>query len=398
MRPGPLLAARWQAVSPARRDVLLPALLALGSFVPGIAHNGVALGELPARAWDWWAVLLIGAQTLPLLAVRHRPYLTLAVVASAFAFYQCLGYSPAFGSLAILVAIGVAGFVHRPGRRAVAYLGTASYVVLSVILIARGSPERPIDFFTFFLALLVPWWVGRSWRTRNDAVALRAQHHATRAVEAERRRIAAELHDVVTHHVTAMVVQAGAGELLATLEPIPVDQRIAAGFTEIGRSGRQALSDLRELLTVLSDRSSEPAERRPQRQAISELVDLARRSGLDISFDDRLNPVVADEIPDAVHLAAFRLTQEGLTNVMKHGGTRPVQVRLSDRDGRLLVEVRSALVGSALRGSTRQPDRPGHGLLGLRERVLLLGGTFEAGPVDDQQYRLFASIPLGPVS
>lgn len=389
---------RWDAMPRPVRDGWLPVVLAGGSFVPGIAHNGIALGELAERRWDALAVVLIAAQSLPLALARRWPVLVLGIVGLAFALFQCLGYPPAFAGLGVLAAVFLASL--RRGSRAglVAVIGLAAYVVLAIVLRALGSPERLIDFVTFLVVLALPWWAGGWWRRRINAEQDRRHLEAERAVAAERRRIARELHDVVTHHVTAMVVQADAEEVTVSAAesgPAAGDERerVTKAFVDIGTSGRRALSDLRELLALLSEGGQARPYRHPHLSAVGDLVDQARRTGQRVELDDQIDARVIGSLSDAAQLAAYRVVQEALTNARKHALGQAVEVRLLADGEAVQVTVVNPLPAA-------HPVRPtggaGYGLAGLRERVALVGGTFDA-TTDGGLYTVRACIPIGTV-
>ena len=363
-------------------QLLLPAALLAGSFVPGTAHNGIALDELDRRSWGVAGVVLLVAQSLPLVVARRVPASVLAVVGVAFAVFEIVGYESGFATLGLLVAIYAAAR-HSRAPRVVAALALAGYAVLAVILSVRGSPERVADFVTFGLVLAGAWLVGRLVRGQAAANAAREAVAAEQAVAAERRRLASELHDVVTHHVTAMIVQAGAAELLPGGDP-----RVTESLTVIGDVGREALTDLRELLVLLA---AEPgaASRRPSLQGVRSLVDSTRRSGHPVALAEPA--ATLDGVPDAVALTAYRVVQEALTNAVKYSDGVRTRVRLERLGTRIEVEVTSGLTPGGLPASTGS----GYGLVGLRERVADVGGTFSAAP-DDGLFVVRAVLPVSP--
>lgn len=382
---------RWRGLPQIARDGLLPAVLAAGSFVPGIAHNGLAMGELGGRGWDVLAVALIALQSLPLVLWRRRPVAVPTVVGLAFAAFQCLGYQPAFAGLGLLVAIFLTSLRRGPHSRRTMVGGLAAYVVLAVVLRVLGSPERAVDLVTFLVVLAVPWWAGTWWRQRMDAEQDRRTLEAERAVAAERRRIARDLHDVVTHHVTAMVVQADAGEVVAGAVEGEPRERLTTAFGDIGTSGRRALADLRGLLALLSEGAQAPPDRRPHLVGVRELVDQARRSGQQVALDDRIDPDLLGSLSDHAQLAAYRVVQEGLTNARKHATGESVAVGLVADDTVVEVTVVNPLPAAP---PVRSAPGTGRGLTGLRERVELAGGTFEAS-ADAGAYTVRARIPAG---
>jgi signal transduction histidine kinase len=200
----------------------------------------------------------------------------------------------------------------------------------------------------------------------------------------ERGRIARELHDVVAHNVSMMVVQAGAARRV-----LDGDQpHVSSALDEIARAGRQTVDEMRTLLGVLRD-PDDPAALKPQPGLadLEQLLDGVRAAGLPVTLriegERRLLPQAAD-------LSAFRIVQEALTNSLKHGGpaTADVVVRYAPEEVRL--EIRDTGAGRPSETGT------GHGLVGIRERVAMFGGELEAAPQPEGGFAVRARLPLAP--
>lgn len=227
------IGAWWRARGLAVRDGAVAAVFAVLAFTPGVAHEGMILAENARRPFDAVALVLLLAQCLPLVMRRTRSGLCLTVIAAAFAVHELLGYPPTFASEGLVVALYSVGAHQERFRRVPAVAGTAGYAVLAVVLRAQGSPERPVDFVTFFLIVAVGGWAVGAWmRARTRQEDERRRQAAGAAIAEEQARIARELHDVVTHHVTAMVVQADAARFLVA-EP----ERVAGGLAVIRPMG-----------------------------------------------------------------------------------------------------------------------------------------------------------------
>jgi signal transduction histidine kinase len=389
-----------------RRDALiedgvLAAVLAVLAFSPALSHIGGQISDLPARPADALSVVLALAQTLPLAARRRFPVAVLAVVGAAFAVYQARGYPITFASLGLYLALYSAGAYQERLRRTVAAAATVGYAVLALVLRHLGSPLGFSDYFVYYLATVAAWLAGGMMLRLREQQAARRRLAAEAATAAERARIARELHDVVTHHVTAMVVQADAAQFLLVSDP----QRAAAGLASVSGTGRRALTELRYLLGVLEatgdKATADPAcpDRAPAPGAIEDLVEQARAAGQPVEL------IEAGERrprPAAVELAAYRVVQEALTNAMKHAARARTHVLVSQHAGHVEVEVTtegSGKEGSAASASTgRAPglSAGGRGLAGLRERVRVLDGELQAGPRPDGGFTVRASIPSGP--
>lgn len=363
------------------RDAAGAVLLVVAAFVPGIAELGLEIGELHLRADDRISLVLLLIQALALTLRRSRPALCLTIVATAFAAHQLAGYPPTVAGLALLVALYSAGAHQEHLRRSVAATAAVAYVVLAVALHLRGSAERVIDFATFAALLAACWAAGQGMRARQRDEQRRRLESIGAAVTAERARIARELHDVVTHHVTAMVVQSDTAGLLIGPHPDRAGESVAA----VGRAGREALAELRVLLGVLDkgvDRE-EPAESR-----LADLVDRMRRAGQPVDFAEEGGPG-----PDGgLGLAVHRVVQEGLTNAVKHARGRPTRVLVRHDGGGTAIEVVTAGPPHASPGGR---IRPGRGLTGLQERITIFGGTFDAATGPDGDFTVRAWLPHG---
>jgi signal transduction histidine kinase len=271
-------------------------------------------------------------------------------------------------------------------------------LVLSAVLGVeyRGGSELPPAYYLVFsvLSLLVCFLVGRTVATRRAYVAAledRARTAETsqealtsQAVAEERRRIARELHDVVAHHVSVMGVLATGSRRMLARDPAAADEALAT----IEETGRTALREMRRLLTVLRADAEPAGELAPQPglAGVEGLVEQIREAGLPAVLKVEGAPGPLDP---GVALTVYRIVQEALTNALKHAGMAAVEVRLLFAPQELIVEV-----CDTGRGPQLGTGAIGHGLLGMRERVMLYGGTLRTGPRPGGGYRVYAKIPL----
>ncbi|MCR6482846.1 histidine kinase [Amycolatopsis sp. OK19-0408] len=369
------LRERWAGVTPEVRDGALAAAVTAAAFVPGLTMIGAQFGDLPRHDGGFAAVLLVLGTTLP-LAVRSRwPAATLAIIATCFAAHEVLAYSPTFGSLALYFALYSAGAREERLRRTVPAAASAGYVVFAVLVALRGSPSDLLTYLVYYVVLVLFWALGALVRQRRRQEAERRRLTARAAAADERARLARELHDVVTHHVTAMVVQADAAQYLPA-ESVP---EVLAAITG---SGRDALTELRFLLGVLEATGA----RTP---GLSALPGLVEQPGRDVEL---VETGERPALPPETELTAYRIVQEALTNAAKYAAGRPATVRVDYGADRLEVEVTT-------RGPATAPGAlgsGGRGLAGLRDRVDALGGRFTAGPSDDG-FRVSARFPTEAV-
>ncbi len=238
---------------------------------------------------------------------------------------------------------------------------------------------------TFYLALVLAWGIGAWLRSTWAAEAERRRRVAETTRATERTRIARELHDVVTHHVTAMVVQAEAARYL-TAAP----DRLDATLSAVTDTGRRAIADLRHLLDLLNPDHDQDV-RMPSVGELHTLVEQTRRAGQPVEFAEEGRPA---ESAGSAEFVAYRVVQESLTNALKyaHGSRTVVRVRFGEKE--IIVEVGTDGSGSR----TGSPGGSGRGLAGLRERVDALGGEFSADRRAGGGFVVRARIPVGSPS
>jgi signal transduction histidine kinase len=356
------------------------------AFVPALSAVSAEFGDLPRRPADGLALVLMLMQTLP-LAVRSRwPAACLATVGLSFSIYESLGYPPQFGTVTVYLALYSVGAHQERFRRGLAVAASAAYVVLSTVVSVLGSPDRLADFGLFYMLLAVFWVLGAFVRQRRAEESERRRVAAADATAAERARIARELHDVVTHHVTAMIVQADAGLFLTGST-----DRIVAALTTIGETGRRSLAELRYMLDVL-----EPADERAERLTpvvgtVRDLVEQTRMGGQPVELVEDCDQ---SALPVSVGLTVYRVVQESLTNALKYGTGEATTVRVGHRGHHVEVEVISNTAPIPLTAGAKRDLSGGRGLSGLHERVGMLGGELTAGEQGDGRFLVRAVIPL----
>ncbi|WP_285732641.1 histidine kinase [Nocardiopsis sp. ATB16-24] len=387
---------RWRARSVALRDgVPVSALTAL-AFVPGLVDNGVMVGELPQRPLDAVGLVLVLGQCLPLVARRLSPLTCLTLVTLCFAAVQLLAYPPTFASVGVIVALYSAGAHQSRFRFPTVVVLTVGYLLLTLGLAARGSSESVADYVAFYCVMLACAGAGALMRSWRAGEAERQRRGAELAAARERTRIARDLHDVVTHHVTAMVVQADSARFL------PADRHadLMAGISD---SGRQAMSDLRRLLDVLQapDPSHAPdvvggSLAHPTAGAldlaadrVGDLIERVRRTGQPVELRVRGEGSAMDSGTGPI---VHHVVQEALTNAVKYAHGRPTRVLIDHDEDRVDVQVTTEGPGR-----TPVPSLPsgGHGLLGLGERVRACGGEFTAGELPRGGFVVRARLPSG---
>jgi signal transduction histidine kinase len=322
------------------------------------------------------AVALILVQTLPLIWRTRHP-LVVAVIAGAGAAAYGIGEYP--DPLVPLGAL-VAGYtLVAASTRHQSYVGGALVLPIVIGVTAAAGDSDAADYYFAIVTVALTWTIGENQRTRAERLASEQAEATARAVAEERVRIARELHDVVAHHVGMMVVQSEAGA--AGAPPGSVSDR----FDAIGTTGRQALTELRRVLGVLRE-EGETRSLVPQ-PGIDRIEDLVRQvNGAGVPVDVRIEGAVRPLAP-GVELSAYRIVQEALTNVVKHAGPAHANVLVRYVDDALEVEVTDD-------GCGRRTAADGHGLIGLRERVALFGGSLRAGERPGGGFMVAARLPV----
>ncbi|GLW29137.1 sensor histidine kinase [Actinoplanes regularis] len=367
------LRERWRRLDVTVQDLPLALLITALALVPAWHRHGTQLADLvPARPFDGWGVLAITVECLPLAIRRKRPMTTLALVSIGFAADQLCGWNT-LGGTALSVALISAGIHLAHHRRETVIAASAGFFALAAVLARLG--QLGIDVVVLFYAVLASMWAVGAGMRRNQLAEMEYRRHAEETARAaERTRIARELHDVVTHHVTAMVVQAEAARYL-TAAP----ERLDAALTAVSDTGRHAITDLRHLLDLLNPAHGDE---------LRVLVEQTRRAGQPVELVEQGSSPGA---PGGADAAVYRVAQEALTNALKydHGARTSVTVRYGVRE----IDVRISTDGSG--SGTASPGGSGRGLAGLRERVGTLGGDFTAGPQAEGGFLVTARIPVG---
>ena len=286
------------------------------------------------------------------------------------------------GSPALIFAV-YAVSVYDQTRGRLYLVGAAmALVVVAVVLLLSSDFETARRLLPAGVTSLVAWVIGDYIRSRRRFMTdLVARHRQEReqAAEAERLRIARELHDVVAHNVSAMAIQAGAARIAGNAS----DETLAA----IERSARDTLTELNKLLGVLRRPSDAPLAPQPRLGDIETLLKPARDAGLAATLKVTGEP---EPLPAAVELSAYRIVQEAVTNVLKHANASRVEVAVDYGASALNVTVTDNGTGTATTGSAGA----GHGLIGMRERVALFGGDLTTGSSSLGGFTVRATLPV----
>lgn len=374
---------------PSRRLLLIDAAAALAvcaAYLSFAAFDGS--DGTPAFAGPAWLGWLIAAAVgLPITVRRVWPIAAVSVVVLGCTASSVLDITREPFVPAALALYAVGALV--PRRRAITVLAAALAVLgggLVTGVYLTTPSETPIGTATLIAAV---WAItGAGWaagfivqRRRFDAERAAAQDRA-RVVAEERMRIARELHDIVSHSLSLIAVQAGVANHIADDRP----EQAREAMRSIETTSRDALAEMRSVLTVLRAEGPEPRTREPvpSVEDLEALVERAREAGMAVDADIAV-PV---RVPDGVALAVYRVAQEALSNVRKHagGGRCAVTVRADS------TEIRVEVLDN---GTRQEVSSGGHGLIGMRERVLMYGGTFSAGPVPEGGFAVRAVVPLG---
>ncbi len=375
---------------------MLTGLSAVGAVLTGTGDPSLGYG--PLRPPDPFGIALIVLACAPVALRRRWPFVLLCLTELPQIALSALGYDGGLSGVASLVLLytvaAYRGLALSLVAIAVSSLGYGVAVMLSEGLGGGWSQHA----FVAVLALAV-WVVGRSVRLRRAYLAElvdraerleRAREADTRAARAEERsRIARELHDVVAHHVSVMTVQAAAARKVLESRPEAAKDALVA----IEQMGRTAMREMRGIVGVLrADGEAGELGPQPGMEDLPGLVEQMREAGL------RAQLWVEGErrvLPPGIDLAAYRLVQEALTNSLRHAGPAArAWVTVRHEPAELLVEVEDDGRGGTGAFARGPDDRPGHGLVGIRERVALYGGVLRIGPRQGGGFEVRARFPL----
>ena len=381
------LRSLYRSLDPVRVDAVFAAVLLLAGVLAAV------FGEDKARGAQ--LISMVGV-TVPVAFRRRRPIAAALTMALALLLATALGGAPtqATGIVALIALVSGAYMLGARTQGRVLAAGTIALIVALAVdaIVEESQTVSALLFFTFFVVGL-PVAAGQATRSRaqladelaDRAVALeRAREgEAQAAVQEERARIARELHDVVAHDVSVMVVQAAAAKRIVEREPDRAEEAIVS----IEGTGREALAEMRRLLGVLRRGDEDLAlAPQPSLSRVDALLARTRAAGLDVALERSGDDA---PLPAGVDLAAYRVVQEALANVVRHAGAEHATVRLT-YDPRAVV----AEVVDDGRGAADGGGKAGHGLIGLRERVDLYGGDFEAGPRAEGGFGVRARLPV----
>jgi signal transduction histidine kinase len=373
-----------------RREQLANFLRRRGDEVLAAALTGLALLEVVLSDRPEWVRLAEAAMSIVLgvaAARRSRdplPLLGLFVAISVAAFALPIFAEPTNPGVFVFLLLAVySGAAHTSGRRTLIAGGMTVGLYLTIIASSGGVTADNVIFSSLLLGC--PWAAGRAVRQRrlNDRELEQEKTRAAAAIVEERARIARELHDVVAHSISVMVLQARGGRRV--LDSDPADARDAFGVIEW--TGQQALDEMRRLVGMLrSGDEPLPLAPQPSVKELGTLVEQVGAAGLPVQLAIEGEP---RDLPPGVDLSAFRIVQEALTNTLRHAGPAHARVVLRYRTDELEIEISDDGPG------TGEGPGPGYGLVGMRERVSVYGGELQAGSRPGGGYALRVRLPLG---
>jgi len=387
--------------------VVVAIVIAIGEAEIWLPPGGCLGGQFPFGLCNFGdslappvvAVLYTTAAALALLGRRRWPMQVLVSIAALSSLVALIWVaSPGLGYFVPLLIAGYSvGRYHRGGHPWLALLGAAAILfATSAIHDLRVPGQSPSgSVATYDIVLLGALPMGRALQTRDLRAELAAaearearlaqEETAHRAVEAERARIARELHDIAAHGASLIVVQSVAAQSVFNSNP----QRSRSALESIESEARTMLSEMRQLLARISPTPSEAAALNP-RETLEQLVVRVRTAGQPV--EARLEPDL--RLGDDLELTVYRCLQEALTNALKHAPGAVTKVVTRSVGGRIQIEVENGppTRADASKGQSGTTDG-GRGLAGMRERVTVLGGSFAAGPTPEGGFQLRLSIP-----
>jgi signal transduction histidine kinase len=361
------------------------AVLAVAVGIVTVVSIAVADSEDHTERMTWWAWALVAVQIVPLVWRRRWPVVVLFVSGTAaMAFGMANLPDPAIPFTLVLALYTVAAYRPRRVSVPIALLGVA----LGGVALVFDRQTDLADLAVNYLVGIGAWVVGDSTRSQRERTAWLAQRQhdeARRAAAEERVRIARDLHDVVAHHISVIVVQAEAAQEVLAAHP----ERAEGAMATVADTARSALGELRRMLGLLRSESGRAPQ--PDLAAVDDLVASVRGAGLAVELRTS-GP--ARPVDGVVGVTAYRIVQEALTNVLRHADARRACVDLVFEDEALVVRVADDGRGPAAGKGGPGGGGGGQGLVGMRERVAVLGGRLEVGPAPGGGFAVDARLPL----
>ncbi len=358
--------------------------------------SGPALGEFQSEP-DALNAFFIVVMTLPLAIRRLYPVTVFVVVLLAWAVDRAFDYPGTLAALGIVLAFYTVG-AELSQKRSWRIGGVAAILIVAFTVVGAITLDSVDNaaVFSTIISTVTPLLVGREMherrqrfeelRERAERAEQEREEEARRAVADERVRIARELHDVVAHQMSVMTLQADGARRVADGS----DPRVIAALETIREAGHRGLEEMRRMVGLLRTQteSEPPTEPLPGLGDLETLIAQVRGAGVpvDLMIEGRVRP-----LPESTELSVYRIIQESLTNAAQHGGPNVatvVRVEYGERHLDLTVE------DDGRGAAARTGSQPGHGLLGMRERVAVLGGEFSADPKPGGGYRVRARIPV----
>ncbi len=366
---------------------------------------GIAVALTAASQAEIWtgdlhhvvaAALTTAAVTLGLAGRRRHPAVVGGLALTVLCLHQLVigdvEHESAFAVLALVVATFSLGAYAR--SRTAMVVGAAGVLAFALIAVTKAKPIGDVTFVA--VVLFAPWVAGLELHRRGRRVLQleeqardlgeQAEQRARAAVDEERARIARELHDVVAHAMSVIVVQAGAERHVLPAEA----ESTRAVLETIERTGRQGLGEMRRLLGMMrSDDTQLALAPQPSLTYLPDLCEQMTAAGLPVELDIAGNPV---PLAPGVDVSAYRIVQEALTNALKHAGPARARVRVTYRDADIDIEI-----ADDGRGAAAPPNGSGHGLVGMRERASVYGGELHTGNRAAGGYAVRVRLPMTSV-
>jgi signal transduction histidine kinase len=385
--PPRFVPAGWVARLPAFPIDLLITAIAEASILWGLAQSRQADVAQGLAAWPWWLYPLVAALPLPLLWRRRAPFAVmllcgLGTVGLGIPYYLAVTWNHS-SEFMLLVAMATVAY-YRTGWKF--WLCALTSVGFNFVVVPQSFGKNAIGALVMVIAF-VAGRLGAQQRDLARMMAGRAQEaesaaeaRAAQAAAEERTRIARDMHDILAHAVSLMIVQAEAGAAVLHQDPDKAER----AFDAIADGGRDALTQLRRLLGVLRDGDALALSPQPTLAGLAGLVETVRAARVDVRMVVEGQPY---DLPKDTEVALYRTAQEALTNTVKHAHAERAEVRLDWTAQALSLRVTDDGVGP-------RPGQPGRGLIGIRERISACGGTVQSGPgPQGRGFQLQVTIP-----